>query len=201
MQTSGPRNPSNSGACGNEKRPPPCSSPFSRRRARTGTCPSLSRNVSLHAGDGNHPRLYNADVRSAMRASCFSPTPLVSGLKYRASTGLNVDRQEIVIAGGRRISPAARPSSPAARRRLRRLHIARDRVFFLGLCSGTLVDGVTLFHGRVSTVDEVDAPRRADVAMILCCSTSTCRATSSRRPACIRCMTWLRHSGRRLLDQ
>jgi uncharacterized phage protein (TIGR02218 family) len=103
----------------------------------------------------------NADVPIAYAGKQFLANgPLVSGLKYRAATGLNVDRQEITIAA----RPGDLTSGAAFLVALRDgafdgAMVRRDRVFFSDFLGGTLVDGVTLFYGRVSTVDEVGRTR------------------------------------------
>jgi uncharacterized phage protein (TIGR02218 family) len=103
----------------------------------------------------------NADVTVTYAGKEFLGNgPLISGLKYRASVGLNVDRQEITIA--------ARPSDLTSGAQfliaLRDgafdgAQLRRDRVFFSDVIGGTLVDGVTLFLGRISTVDEIGRTR------------------------------------------
>jgi uncharacterized phage protein (TIGR02218 family) len=103
----------------------------------------------------------NADVPIVYAGKQFLANgPLVSGLKYRAATGLNVDRQEITIAA----RPGDLTSGAAFLVALRDgafdgAMVRRDRVFFSDFLGGTLVDGVTLFYGRVSTVDEVGRTR------------------------------------------
>jgi uncharacterized phage protein (TIGR02218 family) len=84
--------------------------------------------------------------------------PLVSGLKYKGSVGLEVDKQQITIA--------ARPTdiigSPTGAPFLIALRdgafdgapVYRDRVFLSGPM-GSVVGGVRMFQGRVSTVDNV----------------------------------------------
>ena len=99
----------------------------------------------------------NADVPIVYAGKQFLANgPLVSGLKYRATTGLNVDRQEIMIAArladltsGAAFLVALRDGAFDG------AMVQRDRVFFSDFIGGTLVDGVMLFHGRISTVDEV----------------------------------------------
>jgi uncharacterized phage protein (TIGR02218 family) len=99
----------------------------------------------------------NADVPITYAGHQFLANgPLVSGLKYRSTIGLNVDRQEITIAArpgdlasGSAILVALRDGAFDGAR------LQRDRVFFSDVLGGTLVDGVTLFYGRVSTVDEI----------------------------------------------
>jgi uncharacterized phage protein (TIGR02218 family) len=99
----------------------------------------------------------NADVPVIYDGKVFLASgPLVSGLKYRASTGLNVDRQEISIAARPEDLAGGAPFLVALREGLfDGCVIQRDRVFFSDFVGGTLIGGVTLFHGRLSTVDEV----------------------------------------------
>ena len=91
---------------------------------------------------------YNGNVFSASG-------PLVQGLKYRCAAGLDVDKQQITIA--------ARPTDLVAGAMfLNALRdgafdgciVQRDRVFMPAL-GQTPIGGVTLFHGRISTVDQV----------------------------------------------
>jgi hypothetical protein len=99
----------------------------------------------------------NADVPVVYGGKVFLANgPLVSGLKYRASTGLNVDRQEISIAARPGDLASGAPFLAALREGFfDGCVIQRDRVFFSDFVGGTIVDGVTLFHGRLSTVDQV----------------------------------------------
>jgi len=99
----------------------------------------------------------NADVPIAYRGQLFrADGPLVQGLKYRSSVGANVDRQSITLA--------ARPSDIAvgspmlaaiAAGQLDGCLLRRDRVFFSDFVGGTVLDGVCMFQGRVSTIDSV----------------------------------------------
>lgn len=99
----------------------------------------------------------NADVPVIYAGKVFLANgPLVSGLKYRASTGLNVDRQEIALAARPEDLAGGAPFLAALREGFfDGCVIQRDRVFFSDFVGGTLVGGVKLFHGRLSTVDEV----------------------------------------------
>lgn len=81
--------------------------------------------------------------------------PLVAGLKFRVSAGLEVDKQQLTIS--------ARPTDLVnGAMFLNALRggafdgaiIQRDRVFMTAL-GQTPIGGVTLFHGRISTVDQV----------------------------------------------
>ena len=98
----------------------------------------------------------SADYAVTYNSLTFSASgPLVAGLKYKAGCTLEVDKQEITIA--------ARPSdlingAPA-------LYALRDGAFdgataqrdrvFLSAPGGTVVGGVTMFKGRVATVNGV----------------------------------------------
>ncbi|HXY56981.1 MAG TPA: DUF2163 domain-containing protein [Methylocystis sp.] len=99
----------------------------------------------------------NADVPITYASKLYLANgPLISGLKYRSTVGLNVDRQEIVIAARPGDLASGAPVLTALRDgAFDGAQAQRDRVFFSDTIGGTLVDGVTLFYGRVSTVDEV----------------------------------------------
>lgn len=109
---------------------------------------TLSTGTALTYTNVDQPVVYNG--------ATFSATgPLVQGLKYRSTVGLEVDKQQISIA--------ARPTDLVAGAMfLNALRdgafdgatVQRDRVFMTAL-GGTVVGGVTLFHGRVSTIDNV----------------------------------------------
>jgi uncharacterized phage protein (TIGR02218 family) len=100
----------------------------------------------------------NADVPVTYQGKQFLANgPLVDGLKYRGSVGLNVDRQEVTIAakpGDYAVAGAMFIASLGAGL-FDGAQVQRDRVFFSDVIGGTLVDGVTLFFGRVSTGDEI----------------------------------------------
>src|SRR5579885_948402 len=82
---------------------------------------------------------------------------LISGLKYKASIGLEVDQQQITvsarstdtIAAGAPFLQALRDGSFDG------CEIERDRVFFSDRLGGTAIGGVTLFKGRLGVVDEI----------------------------------------------
>ena len=81
--------------------------------------------------------------------------PLVQGLKFRSSVGLEVDKQQIVIAA----RPTDRINGASFLEALRDgafdgASVQRDRVFMTALGQPP-IGGVTLFKGRVSTVDSV----------------------------------------------
>jgi uncharacterized phage protein (TIGR02218 family) len=109
---------------------------------------TLPTGLALTYTNVDQPVTYNGSVFSANG-------PLVQGLKYRCSVGLDVDKQQITIA--------ARPTDLVAGAMfLDALRdgafdgclIQRDRVFMSAL-GAPPVGGVTLFHGRLSTVDQV----------------------------------------------
>ena len=81
--------------------------------------------------------------------------PLVQGLKYKASVGLEVDKQQITIAARPTDLVNGSPFLNALRDgAFDGATVQRDRVFMSAL-GRTPVGGVTLFHGRVSTIDDV----------------------------------------------
>ena len=86
----------------------------------------------------------------------FSATgPLVQGLKYKASVGLEVDKQQITIAARPTDLISGSPVLNAIREgAFDGAIVQRDRVF-LSAIGGSVIGGVTMFHGRVSTVDNV----------------------------------------------
>jgi uncharacterized phage protein (TIGR02218 family) len=113
---------------------------------------TLSTGTILTYTNIDQPVVYNGAIFSASG-------PLVQGLKYKASVGLEVDKQQI--------SPAARPTDlidgalflEAIRDgAFDGATVRRDRVFMSGP-GGAVVGGVTLFQGRVSTVDQVGRTR------------------------------------------
>jgi uncharacterized phage protein (TIGR02218 family) len=83
---------------------------------------------------------------------------LISGLKYKASLGVNVDSQTIKIAA--RPTDNAAPGGYSFLVALRSTlfdgcQIQRDRVFFSGGFNGSQIGSVTLFKGRLSTIKSV----------------------------------------------
>ncbi len=83
--------------------------------------------------------------------------PLVSGLKYRASVGLEVDKQQLTIAARSIDLINTTPFLVALRDgAFDGAPVQRDRVFLTAPGpSGAVVGGLTLFKGRISTVDQV----------------------------------------------
>ena len=98
----------------------------------------------------------NIDLAVAYNGATFSATgPLVQGLKYKASVGLEVDKQQITIAARPTDLIAGSPALNAIRAgAFDGATVQRDRVF-LSAIGGSVIGGVMLFHGRVSTVDSV----------------------------------------------
>ena len=105
---------------------------------------------------GQAINLTNYDQPVVFNGTTFvARSVLIDGLKYKTATGLEVDKQQITIA--------ARPTDLVAGAMfLNALRdgafdgcvIQRDRVFMIAL-GHPPVGGVTLFHGRISTVDQV----------------------------------------------
>ena len=98
----------------------------------------------------------NADFPISYDGYTFSCTgPLIQGLKYKASVGLEVDKQQLTIAA----RPTDLISGAQALIAIRSgafdgAVIERHRVF-MSSPAGSVIGGVMLFHGRVSTVDSV----------------------------------------------
>jgi uncharacterized phage protein (TIGR02218 family) len=81
--------------------------------------------------------------------------PLVQGLKYKGTVGLEVDKQQITIAARPTDTINGAPLLIALRDgAFDGAPVYRDRVF-LTAPNGTVVGGVRMFQGRVSTVDNV----------------------------------------------
>lgn len=81
--------------------------------------------------------------------------PLVQGLKYKGTVGLEVDKQQIIIAARPTDLINGAPFLQALRDgAFDGAPVYRDRVFLAGP-SGAVVGGVRMFQGRVSTVDSV----------------------------------------------
>jgi uncharacterized phage protein (TIGR02218 family) len=81
--------------------------------------------------------------------------PLVAGLKYKGSIGLEVDKQQITIAAHPTDIINGAPFIVALRDgAFDGAPVYRDRVF-LTAPGGSVIGGVRLFQGRVSTVDNV----------------------------------------------
>jgi uncharacterized phage protein (TIGR02218 family) len=98
----------------------------------------------------------NVDFPVVYNGFSFSASgPLVQGLKYKASVGLEVDKQQITIAARPTDLVNGAPFLVAVRDgAFDGASVQRDRVF-LTTPGGAVVGGVTLFKGRVSTVDQV----------------------------------------------
>ena len=102
----------------------------------------------------------NIDVPITYSGVTFSATgPLVQGLKYKASVGLEVDKQQITIAA-RASDTIGGVSALIAIRQgaFDGAVVQRDRVFLTAI-GGTVIGGLTMFHGRVATVDSVGRTR------------------------------------------
>ena len=109
---------------------------------------TLATGVVLAYTKIDQPVVYNG--------AAFSATgPLVQGLKYKCAVGLEVDRQQITIAARPTDLISGAPFLNALRDgAFDGATVQRDRVFLTAL-GGAVIGGVTLFHGRVSTIDNV----------------------------------------------
>src|SRR5271154_6652699 len=109
---------------------------------------TLSTGTVLTYTNVDQPVVYNGFTFAA-------DGPLVQGLKYKASVGLEVDKQQITIAARPTDLINGSPFLNALRDgAMDGATVQRDRVFMSAL-GQTPIGGVTLFHGRVSTVDLV----------------------------------------------
>ena len=98
----------------------------------------------------------NVDYPVAYNGLTFLATgPLVNGLKYKGSVGLEVDKQQLTIAARPTDTINGAPFLIALRDgAFDGAAIIRYRVF-LTAPGGTVVGGVIMFQGRISTVDNV----------------------------------------------
>ena len=98
----------------------------------------------------------NVDYPVAYNGLTFLATgPLVNGLKYKGSVGLEVDMQQLTIAARPTDTINGAPFLIALRDgAFDGAAIIRYRVF-LTAPGGTVVGGVIMFQGRISTVDHV----------------------------------------------
>jgi len=109
---------------------------------------TLSTGAILTYTNVDQPVLYNGYTFAANG-------PLVQGLKYRSSVGLEVDKQQITIAARPTDQINGSPFLNALRDgAMDGAIVQRDRAFMTALGQSP-VGVVTLFHGRVSTVDIV----------------------------------------------
>ena len=96
----------------------------------------------------DYPVTYNSQI-------FLANGPLVQGLKYKASASLEVDKQQITIAARPTDLINGAPFLVALRDgAFDGASVQRDRVF-LTAPNGSVVGGVTMFKGRISTVDHV----------------------------------------------
>jgi uncharacterized phage protein (TIGR02218 family) len=98
----------------------------------------------------------NVDYPVTYNGSTFlANEPLVQGLKYKGSIGLEVDKQQITVAARPTDTINGAPFLVALRDgAFDGAPVYRDRVF-LTAPNGSVVGGVRMFQGRVSTVDNV----------------------------------------------
>jgi uncharacterized phage protein (TIGR02218 family) len=109
---------------------------------------TLSTGAILTYTNVDQPIIYNGFAFAANG-------PLVQGLKYKSSVGLEVDKQQITISARPTDLINGSPLLTALRDgAMDGAIVQRDRVFMNGLGQPP-VGGVMLFHGRVSTVDIV----------------------------------------------
>ena len=98
----------------------------------------------------------NVDLPVTYNGANFSATgPLVQGFKYKATVGLEVDKQQIAVAARPTDLISGAPALNAIRAgAFDGATVQRDRVFLTSI-GGAAIGGVMLFHGRVSTIDSI----------------------------------------------
>ncbi|WP_245450927.1 DUF2163 domain-containing protein [Methylobacterium brachiatum] len=98
----------------------------------------------------------DADVPVALNGYTYlADTVLVDGLRYRCTTGLDVDQQRITVSARPTDTVGGVPFLVALREGVfDGCTIRRDRAFFTDW-SAPPIGGVTLFTGRLSSVDQV----------------------------------------------
>jgi uncharacterized phage protein (TIGR02218 family) len=102
----------------------------------------------------------NCDYQITYNGSTFSCSgPLISGLKYKAAVGLEVDKQQITLAARTTDMISGAMALQAIREGEFDGAIIERHRLFLNAAGGSVIDGVMLFHGRVSTVDSVGRTR------------------------------------------
>jgi uncharacterized phage protein (TIGR02218 family) len=100
----------------------------------------------------------NIDVTFGYNGRTFvGNSILIGGLKYRASIGLEVDQQQItVFARSTDTITSGAPFLQALRDgAFDGCQIERDRIFFSDRLGGAPIGAVTLFKGRLGTVDQI----------------------------------------------
>ena len=109
---------------------------------------TLRTGLVLYYGDRDIPLTVNG-------TQFLANSVRVSGLKYAIKIGVDVDEQDITIQAGPGDTINGVPFLVALRRGVfDGAYIQRDRAFFTSW-SAPAVGSVTLFHGRVSTVDKI----------------------------------------------
>jgi uncharacterized phage protein (TIGR02218 family) len=105
---------------------------------------------------GTQVRVCDRDLPVVVSGSVFQANGIrVSGLKYAIKIGVDVDEQDITIAATANDLIGGVPFLVALRRGvLDGATIQRDRAFF-NAWTAPAIGSVTLFHGRVSTVDKI----------------------------------------------
>lgn len=98
----------------------------------------------------------NADVPITLNGATFlANSILIDGLQYKCAVGLDVDRQKITLSARPSDTIGGIPFLVAIRNGLLDgCEVQRDRAF-LSSWTAAPIGGVTLFKGRVSTIDSV----------------------------------------------
>lgn len=110
--------------------------------------------ITLATGDAFHLTNYDQSV-TWNGVTFIANSALIDGLKYKCSTGLEVDKQQITLAAYPTTTIKGAPLMRAiADGAFDGAKVQRWRVFLSNQLTGG-ADGVLLFQGRVSTIDSV----------------------------------------------
>lgn len=107
--------------------------------------------------DGTMLRYTDADVDVTYLDQTYSSSgPVIQGMRYKATVGLDVDEQTLEFAATPDILVKGIPFMRALANGVFDLcEIQRDRVFFREGVESTVVGGVLLFHGRFLKIEDV----------------------------------------------
>ena len=100
----------------------------------------------------------NVDITFSYAGRTFlGNSVLIDGLKYKAAIGLEVDQQQVTISAPATDTIATGAPFLQALRdgTFDGCEIERDRIFFSDRIGGTAIGAVTLFKGRLGTVDQI----------------------------------------------
>lgn len=126
----------------------------------TGDAPLLAGNLfTFWLADGTTLAISDLDIPVAWNGLTFlANSLLVSGLRYKCSLGLGVDKQQIVISARASDTIGGAPFLQALQQGIfDGATIRRERAFFssFGAARATPIGTVVMFKGRVANIDEI----------------------------------------------